>query len=596
MLEVDRRSLRLIRQFPVGPSIGDFAVGKNAVWMVNTASSTLLRVDPNYGRIVDRIPLPRSAKPGIGAISSAGVALGAGSVWVAHGLAHVERVDPATGRIEHSFSFDDASAVAFGDGAVWVVASDLGTVTKIDPATNEVVARARIPPWICCPAVGGGYFWASNGERIWKVSRTGEVVATYEAPSQTGNIAFGDGALWVANDAAGSVLQIDPETDAVKTYRLGHFLTGIGASGHVVAVSVRPTGADVLAGVTGKVLEIRMGQDWIGSADPAVGAAPGTNEWPWLQQLFHATCAGLLSYPDAPGQRGWRLVPEVAAALPSVSRDGRTYTFAVRRGFRFSPPSNQPVTAETFKYSIERALSPKLGSNAPALTVASDIAGVQAYRAGRAKHVAGITARRNVLRITLRHPLADFPERIAFSYFCPVPIGTPAVPNGLQDSPLPSAGPYYLRGFGGDVAVLKRNPSYHGSRPHHLDAIVYRGQPQTGAGAAAVARGKADYIAEPAAALAPTTALARRFGVSGPRRRYFRMPLLATDELAFDTRHGPFVDARVRRAVNFALDRPRLSAVLGDLVADRYLPPASLATATAASTRAQARICSMRER
>ena len=165
----------------------------------------------------------------------------------------------------------------------------------------------------------------------------------------------------MANDAAGSVLQIDPETDEVKTYRLGHFLTGIGASGHVVAVSVRPTGADVLGGVRERFSSIRMGHDWIGSADPAVGAAPGTNEWPWLQQLFHATCAGLLSYPDAAGQRGRRLVPEVAAALPSVSRDGRTYTFAVRRGFRFSPPSNQPVTAETFKYSIERALSPKLG-------------------------------------------------------------------------------------------------------------------------------------------------------------------------------------------------------------------------------------------
>ena len=50
-------------------------------------------------------------------------------------------------------------------------------------------------------------------------------------------------------------------------------------------------------------------------------------------------------------------------------------------------------------------------------------------------------------------------------------------------------------------------------------------------------------------------------------------PLLATDELAFDTRHGLFADPRLRRAVSYALDRPALAATLGDLVADHYLPP-----------------------
>ena len=35
-------------------------------------------------------------------------------------------------------------------------------------------------------------------------------------------------------------------------------------------------------------------------------------------------------------------------ALPTRSADGRTYTFKIRRGFRFSPPANQPVTAQTF--------------------------------------------------------------------------------------------------------------------------------------------------------------------------------------------------------------------------------------------------------
>jgi hypothetical protein len=49
--------------------------------------------------------------------------------------------------------------------------------------------------------------------------------------------------------------------------------------------------------------------------------------------------------------------------------------------------------------------------------------------------------------------------------------------------------------------------------------------------------------------------------------------MLATDELVFNTDHGPLRDVRLRRAVNFALDRPALAAAFGDAATDRYLPP-----------------------
>ena len=156
-----------------------------------------------------------------------------------------------------------------------------------------------------------------------------------------------------------------------------------------------------------------------------------------------------------------------------------------------------------------------------------------------------------------------------------MPIGTPTVPNGLDD-PIPSAGPYYLTGnLGGDVAVLRRNPSYHGSRPRRLAAIVYREQPQGEQAVADIEAGNADYVADQDPALAPGTAVAREFSqpAAGQPRRYFATPLLATDELAFDTRHGLFADPRMRQAVNYALDRPALAAALGDLAAANYLPP-----------------------
>ena len=51
------------------------------------------------------------------------------------------------------------------------------------------------------------------------------------------------------------------------------------------------------------------------------------------------------------------------------------------RASRFSPPSNERVTAETFKYAIERSMSPKLKRAAIAQVFMGDLAGLQAYRA-----------------------------------------------------------------------------------------------------------------------------------------------------------------------------------------------------------------------
>jgi ABC-type transport system substrate-binding protein len=146
--------------------------------------------------------------------------------------------------------------------------------------------------------------------------------------------------------------------------------------------------------------------------DPAL--VYGTLDW----RLEYPIGARLLNYPDAPAQAGSQVEPEVAASLPARSKDGKTYTFTIRKGFRFSPPSGEPVTAETFKYTIERALSPKLGS--PAGAWASDIVGAGDYMEGRTEQIAGITVTGDKLRIRLVRPAGDFPVRISMPPFAAV--------------------------------------------------------------------------------------------------------------------------------------------------------------------------------
>jgi peptide/nickel transport system substrate-binding protein len=301
------------------------------------------------------------------------------------------------------------------------------------------------------------------------------------------------------------------------------------------------------------------------------------------RQINYATCARLLNYPDASGPAGTRLVPEVAESLPALSADGKTFTFTIRDGFAFSPPLREGVTAQTFKYAIERSLHPTMGVAGAYVT---DIVGQAAYQAGKAAHISGVVADGDKLSITLVEPAPDFLARIAMPFFCAVPLNTPIDPNGVRA--IPSAGPYYIAAHvPNQRIVLKRNPNYHGSRPQRLREIHYTIGVAPSKSVADVEAGRSDYIADGyippdrdvearlAARYGPASAAARN-----GKQRYFVNPTLALAFLALNTSRPLFSSARLRKAVNYAIDR-RALAWQGNLVTgpfpaiptDQYLPP-----------------------
>ncbi|HEY8884903.1 MAG TPA: ABC transporter substrate-binding protein, partial [Chloroflexota bacterium] len=67
-----------------------------------------------------------------------------------------------------------------------------------------------------------------------------------------------------------------------------------------------------------------------------------------------ADCASLMRPADKPLPAGFRVVPELAAGFPKISRDGKTYVFTLRRGLRFN--TGTPVTAADVAYTINRLL------------------------------------------------------------------------------------------------------------------------------------------------------------------------------------------------------------------------------------------------
>jgi peptide/nickel transport system substrate-binding protein len=77
-------------------------------------------------------------------------------------------------------------------------------------------------------------------------------------------------------------------------------------------------------------------------------------------QLMYDTQCRLMYNPDAEAPKGSTVVPEVAAGLPTVSKNGKTYVFTIRKGYKFS--DGEAVTAKSFKDAFERVSDPKMQS------------------------------------------------------------------------------------------------------------------------------------------------------------------------------------------------------------------------------------------
>jgi ABC-type transport system substrate-binding protein len=236
----------------------------------------------------------------------------------------------------------------------------------------------------------------------------------------------------------------------------------------------------------------------------------------------------------------------------------------------FSPPSNEPVTAETFRATIERAVSPVFDDGDPGPVFYGDIVGVDEYRAGKADHVSGLVADGDRLTITLEAASSDFLQRLTLPHGCPVPVGTPALQSGLNpEPPVAGAGPYYLaQKAHRRLVVLLKNPNYEGDRPQPFDAIAIKMNTEPAQAIAQVQRGTLDAALLPGdnPVSGPGSTIATEWGPSSPNaadgdQRWFGAPRLGLEFLALNASRPVFSDPDVRRAVALALDRVAISEI-----------------------------------
>jgi len=294
-----------------------------------------------------------------------------------------------------------------------------------------------------------------------------------------------------------------------------------------------------------------------------------TTAW-WLE---YATALKLVNWPDRADPAGTRLVLEAASSVV-VSNRGKTYTFVIRKGLRFSDGS--PVTARSFAYAIDRTANKQLASpGGPFITDSkgTNIVGAKRVNDGHARHVSGVTAKGHRLVIRLTRPDGSFLPKLTMPFFQATSTKLPL--NREVLSAYPTAGPYtFTKHVPDSETELRRNRYYRGARPRHLTGLDVRWNLNLQSGFQQVLDNQLDEGPLPESEI---PGVAARFGVN--KTRFWSKPQNCIGWLLFNNKHGLFENnVAMRKAVNWALDRKSYAGAADPAAGSAWthlLPPGS---------------------
>lgn len=287
-------------------------------------------------------------------------------------------------------------------------------------------------------------------------------------------------------------------------------------------------------------------------------------------RIGFATATPLVTFPDASGEAGKEIVGGLAE-LPEVSEDGKTYTFTLKPGITFA--DGTPITGEDVKATFERLFAPELAS--PATGFFTDIVGAEAFAAGDADTISGITVDANKVIFQLESPLASFLNRMTMMFTVPVPKGTPPTP--MENGELLVTGPYVVESYVPQrELVLVRNPNYPsdvlGERGL-VDRIVIQIGVDPAQAALMIRAGEIDSYLEN---LAPGDA-AQALDDPTLQDRVFTGTRAEIIYLALNNDVPPFDNVKVRQAFNYAINRNAIVRIWGGPSqaepTDQILPP-----------------------
>jgi peptide/nickel transport system substrate-binding protein len=288
---------------------------------------------------------------------------------------------------------------------------------------------------------------------------------------------------------------------------------------------------------------------------------PIRSKYYWESEIVLQIFDGLLRF-----DQNLNIVPALAQDW-QISPDGRVYTFRLRRGVHFH--NGREVTSNDFIYSIARHLEPKFKSeDAEHYT---KILGADAYRQRKIPSVPGLASPDPyTLKITLERSYAPFLRVLAQQSAAVVP--KEEVERSFADfgkHPI-GTGPYrFGRWHSSDELFLSMNPDYFEGRPY-LDGISIKTlsdlDPQKTF--EDFRNGKLDISFVPK----------DDFQLAQTNRNwvFLSYPAFRIVYLGVNLRNALMREINIRRAIDFAINKPEIVGVDPDFSIVNNLIPLSL--------------------
>ena len=291
----------------------------------------------------------------------------------------------------------------------------------------------------------------------------------------------------------------------------------------------------------GGVLSLAAAED-VPTLDPAIGY--DTTSWFFEEHLFET----LVTYDESS-----TLIPALAERW-EISPDRRSYRFVLAAGVVFS--DGMPLTASDVVGSLERVLEPRTRSQGAEYF--RGIRGAREFVTGTATHVAGLTALdTGTLAIELAEPDPLFLHKLALMFAAVVPAAlAQRLGDDFTSQPIGS-GPFVLREWRrGERIVLARNPRYRRSDLPYLDGIVEQIGVNQQLAWLMFESGELDVAQIPPADFPAV--------MRDPARaeQAIHATTLTTAYLGLNCRMPPLDDRRVRQALNYAVNRAEVIALL----------------------------------
>ncbi len=290
------------------------------------------------------------------------------------------------------------------------------------------------------------------------------------------------------------------------------------------------------------------------SLDPAVSTDPNT------QLIIDMVYSGLVR-----DDGNLNVIPDQATW--DISSDQKVYTFYLKSGIFFS--DGTPVTAQTYVYSLTRALLPSI--QAPGASFyEGPILGASSVLKGQTTTLAGVRALDSqTLQIKLTQPTPYFLQMLTNSIYFPVnkhvidTLGAANWATEVAGSGI-GTGPFMVREWDRSVKMeLVPNPFYYGNKTRLTDVnMIFVADPSVAFNT--YRAGQYSFLWN----LAPSDQLGAR-GFAG----FVRVPQLETDAIFFNTTTAPFNNVAVRQAFAYAIDKVSLAHVT---LQDTVVPAATI--------------------